>query len=151
MRLIPHVPNFSPLAAVALFSGVYWNKRFGYLFALAIFIISDLIIGLHNTALFTWLSVVLIYFLGVRLRKHKTVISTLSYAFCASILFFIITNLGVWIMGWYPHTAQGLIDCFIYAIPFFRISLLANLTYVVIFFGSYEYFLSRKSLLEKPA
>lgn len=138
-RLLPHVPNFSPLAAVALFAGVYCNKRHGWLLPLAIYIVSDFIIGMHDTVLFTWFSMVLIYFLGRQLGKRKTAVSTLGFAVLSSALFFVITNLGVWIMGWYPHTVDGLIQCFFYALPFFRVSLLSDLVYVVIFFGSYEF------------
>ena len=146
-RFIPHMPNFVPLAAVALFSGVYWNKKHGYLVPLAIYVVSDLIMGLHAVVLFTWGSIVAIYFLGKLLKKRKTVVNTTLFTFVSSVLFFIISNLGVWIMGWYPRTTEGLIQCYVYALPFFRTSLISNFAYVAIFFGSYEYFLSRKKLV----
>ncbi|MFA7677377.1 MAG: DUF6580 family putative transport protein [Candidatus Omnitrophota bacterium] len=142
-RVIPHVPNFSPLAAVALFSGLYINKKHGYLIPLAIYIISDAILGFHNTVVFTWLSIAIIYFLGVRLRQRKTAVNTIVYTLFSSILFFVITNFGVWAMGWYPPTVDGLIRCYVLAVPFFRMSLVANFAYVFVFFSSYEYFLSR--------
>jgi len=150
-RLIPHLPNFSPLVAVALFSGVYWKKPYGYLLPLAIYVFSDLVIGLHNTVAFTWLSILLIYGLGTKLAKRKTVVSTLGYTLISSILFFLVTNFGVWLMGWYPPTLEGLASCFVYAIPFFRTSLLANLIYVAVFFGTYEYLLSRVKPLKQAA
>ena len=150
-RLFPHLPNFSPLAAVALFSGVYCAKKHGYLIPLAIFMLSDLIIGLHNTVLFTWASIVLIYFLGAQLRKQKTISSTLAYTFISSIIFFLITNFGVWLMGWYPPTFEGLILCFANALPFFRMSLVANMFYVLVFFSLYEYSLSRNRLSQEIA
>jgi hypothetical protein len=145
-RLLPHVPNFSPLVAIALFAGVYCNKKHGYVLPLIIFVISDLIIGLHNTIIFTWASIVLIYLLGVRLRNRKTVVSTFFYTIGSSLLFFLITNFGVWLMGWYPRNPQGFIQCYIYALPFFRVSLVANCLYVAVLFGAYEYFLSRARL-----
>ncbi|MCF7908043.1 MAG: hypothetical protein K9L86_04130 [Candidatus Omnitrophica bacterium] len=150
-RLIPHVPNFSPLVAVALFSGVYWKKPYGYLLPLSIYIISDLIIGTHNTMAFTWLSIIMIYGLGTFLAKKRTVVTTGFYAIISSVLFFVVTNLGVWMMGWYPPTLEGLSACFTYAIPFFRTSLAANLVYVVVLFGSYEYFSSRVKLTKATA
>jgi hypothetical protein len=148
-RVIPHMPNFSPLVAVALFSGVYWNKKHGFLLPLGIYILSDLIIGLHNTVFFTWSSIVVIYFLGTYLKNKRTVTSTIVYAFISSVIFFIITNFGVWAMGWYPHTLNGFFQCFYLAIPFFRTSLLADLMYVGVLFGVYEYFLSRKTLAQE--
>ena len=150
-RVMPHFPNFSPLAAVALFSGVYLNKKYGYLVPLAIYILSDLVIGLHNTVLFTWFSILFIYFLGTKLRAKRTVISTFSYALFSSVFFFIVTNFGVWLMGWYPRTLDGLAKCFTYAIPFFRVSLLSDLIYVIVFFGAYEYFLSRIRIVKAAA
>ena len=131
---------------VALFAGVYLNKRHGYLLPLGIYIISDFFIGFHNTVFFTWSSIILIYFLGVYLRRRKTISNTLLFTLSSSILFFIITNFGVWLMGWYPRTLSGLLQCYTMAVPFFRTSLLANFIYVAITFGLYEYFLSRRSL-----
>jgi len=145
-RLIPHVPNFSPLVGVALFAGVYWDKKYGFLLPLAIYIISDILIGLHNTVLFTWSSIVIIYVLGAYLRKHKTAMRIALYTFVSSIIFFIISNCGVWLMGWYPRTAAGLAQCFYLAIPFFRVSFLADLVYVAVLFGTYEFFLAKHVL-----
>jgi hypothetical protein len=145
-RLIPHFPNFSPLVAVSLFSGVYFRKKFGWLLPLSIYVLSDIIIGLHDIVLFTWSSIVIIYFLG-RLIK-RSIISTLTYTLLSSILFFLITNFGVWFVGWYPHTWEGLIKCYILALPFFRTSLFANLFFVGVLFGIYECFLSKRFLLQ---
>jgi hypothetical protein len=147
-RLIPHIPNFSPLVAVSLFSGVYWDKKHGYLLPLSIYIFSDLLIGLHNTVIFTWSSIIIIYFLG-RHIKRRNVTSTITYTLASSLLFFIITNFGVWLMGWYAHTLEGLIECYVLALPFFRTSLLADLVFVGVLFGAYEYFLSKRVLAKE--
>ena len=150
-RLIPHLPNFAPLAAVALFSGVYYNKKHGYLLPLAIYIVSDLILGLHSAIFFTWSSIILIYFLGSSLKKRKTPVSTLSYTLAASFLFFFITNFGVWLVGYYPRNLEGLTTCFMRAIPFFRTSLTSNLFFVVVSFSLYEYFLSHNKVVQETA
>jgi len=148
-RLIPHTPNFAPLAAVALLSGLYCNKRYGYLIPLAIYILSDLILGLHNTVLFTWGSLIIIYFLGWHLRQKKTMARAVCYTILSSLTFFVITNFGVWLMGWYPHTTSGLAQCFINALPFFRISLAADLVYGAVFFGMCEYYAARHKLSQE--
>ncbi len=145
-RLIPHDANFSPLVGIALFSGVYLNKKHAYLIPLAIYVLSDIIIGLHSAIFFTWGSILLIYYLGSKLKRHKTIENIGLYTLISSILFFIITNLGVWLLGWYTYTLEGLIKCFILAIPFFRTSLLANFIYVGLLFSTYEYFLRRFKL-----
>jgi len=146
-RLVPHAPNVSPLVAASLFAGAYLNKKIGWIIPLGMYIISDLIIGLHNTVIFTWSSAVLIYFIGVWMSSRKTVFAAIGCSLVSSLVFFVVTNFGVWLMGWYPRTAEGLTQCFIAAIPFFRASLLADLAYVAVMFGTYEYFVSRKRVL----
>lgn len=145
-RLLPHAPNFSPLAAVALFSGLYCNRRYGYLIPLAIYVVSDFILGLHNTVIFTWGSLIIIYFLGRHLRQRKTTARAFFYTLLSALTFFVVTNFGVWLMGWYPYTASGLAQCFINALPFFRMSLVADLVYGAAFFGACEYYAARHKL-----
>lgn len=150
-RLFPHLPNFAPIAAVALFSGVYFKKKYGWLLPLGIFVISDLIVGLHQTVIFTWGTIVLIYFLGRVLQNKKTIANTAIFTLASSFIFFVITNFGVWLMGWYPPNLSGLISCYINALPFFRVSLMANFAYGLVFFGAYEYFLKRTKLAHQAA
>lgn len=137
-RLIPHVPNFTPVIAIALFSGAYLNKKYSLWVPLSLYVISDLIMGLHEVVLFTWGSIVLIAVLGLALRKHRTFKNSLLYTLLSAVLFFIITNFGVWLGGWYPHTFQGFIQCYTLAIPFFRVSLIAALCYMTLFTVAYN-------------
>ena len=150
-RLVPHIPNFSPLVAVALFSGVYLKRRWAVVIPLGIYVVSDLIMGLHNTIPFTWGSMVLITCVGIYLKKRKTPVAVLSGTLFSSILFFIVTNLGVWLGGWYSLTPQGLVQCFTMAIPFFRTSLVSNILYVAVLFGIYEFILSRRRVAVKQS
>jgi len=143
-RLIPHLPNFSPLIAVALFSGVYFKNKFSFIIPLSIYVVSDLILGISDVAIFCWGSIVIIHFLGVLLRKRLSFGNTFLFSLLSSSLFFLITNFGVWLVGWYPPTLEGLLQCYLMALPFFRISLLSTLFYVGILFGGYQYFLKLK-------
>ncbi|MCF7869866.1 MAG: hypothetical protein K9L69_03945 [Candidatus Omnitrophica bacterium] len=150
-RFFPHLPNFAPIAVVALFSGVYFKKKYGWLLPLGIYIISDLMIGLHQTIFFTWGTIVFIYFLGRALQTRKTTTNTAVFTLASSFIFFLITNFGVWLMGWYPPTLAGLTSCYINALPFFRVSLIANFSYGLVFFGAYEYFVKRTKLAHQAA
>jgi hypothetical protein len=141
-RLTPHLPNFTPIVAIALFSGAYLNKKYAIWLALGLYIITDLIIGLHETVLFTWSSIILITVIGASLKKKK-ITNILGYTLLSSILFFVVTNFGVWLWGWYPRTFQGLIQCYVAAIPFFRTSILANLVYAGALFGVHQFFFYR--------
>lgn len=139
MRLISHEPNFTPVTAIALFGGVYLNKKYAIFLPLTLMVISDIFIGFHDTILFTWGSFVLIALIGLWVREHKRVATILTSSVISAILFFIITNFGAWLSVLYPHTWQGFIDCYTLAIPFFRNTLLSSVIYSVVLFGTYEF------------
>jgi len=138
LRLAPHAPNFTPVAAIALFSGAYLNKKSALIVPLALMVLSDFVIGMHNVVLFTWGGFILITLLGKWLKNKKTVLGAISTSLASAFLFYLISNFGVWLMGWYPHTFKGLLDCYVMALPFLRNFTLATLFYVAIFFGIYE-------------
>lgn len=145
-RFIIHIPNFSPLSAIALFSGVYLSKtKYGWLIPLSIYILSDIFIGLHKTVIFTWSAMLFIYYLGIRLRVRKDLRNVFFFTVLSSVSFFIITNFGVWLFGWYGYSWEGLVKCFIYALPFFRMSLISNIIYTFVLFGCMEFFLLREN------
>ena len=137
-RFIIHEPNFTPVVALALFSGAYLNRRYAILLPLALMMTSDVFLGLHNTIFFTWGCMMAVAFLGVWLRNHKNVFSITATSLLSAVIFFIVTNFGVWCMGWYPATFTGLTECFILAVPFFRATAVSTLVYTAVFFGVYE-------------
>ena len=145
MRLIPHMPNFAPIAAIALFAGVYLKKKYVPWVPLAIMIISDLVVGMHDMVLFTWGSFILIGFIGLWLRERKSVGNVVLASVFSALLFFVISNLGVWLV-WYPNTLSGLASCYIKAIPFLRNTMAGNLVFSFVLFGSYE--VARKFVAE---
>ena len=139
-RCIIHIPNFTPVVALALFSGAYLPKRYAVLFPLTLMILSDLVIGLHETILFTWGSVALISILGLWTKHHRNPVTILSSSLVSAVLFFVITNFGTWLLSnLYPLTLDGLKECFILAVPFFRATLLSTIVYSFAIFGLYEF------------
>ncbi|MBI3290537.1 hypothetical protein HYZ78_04025 [Candidatus Microgenomates bacterium] len=139
LRLAPHEPNFAPITAMALFGGAYLNSRYALIVPLAAMFVSDIFIGFHSTMPFVYASFLLSGLIGLRLRNHKNVLNVVAASFGASVLFFLITNFGVWLVGGlYPHTGSGLVQCFINAIPFFRNTVLGDFFYTGLFFGGYE-------------
>ena len=137
MRFFPLAPNAAPIAAIALLSGAYLNKKIGPWVPLFIMAVTDLVIGTHGIMFFTWGAFLVIGMAGVRLKKRRRPGTMVGAAFAASILFFLISNMGVWLY-WYPKTLAGLTDCFIKALPFFRTSLVSNIVFTLIFTGAYE-------------
>ena len=137
-RIIPHAPNFTPVAAIALFGAVLLpNRRLALIMPLALIIISDLFIGLHDIVIFTWGSIVLISLIGLGLRKSRKTTTVLFGSLASAVAFYLVTNFGVWASGWYPPTPQGLIQCYVAGIPFFRNFLAGTLIYSAAFFGTY--------------
>jgi hypothetical protein len=143
LRFSPHAPNFTPVAAIALFSGAYLNRRYRLLVPLSLMIVSDMFLGFHNVIPFTWGCFILITILGNGLKKQKSLIRVTSLSIISSFLFYIITNFGVWLMGWYPQNLKGLVTCYIMALPFLRNFTLATLIYTAVFFGVYEFIAAR--------
>ncbi|PIY79946.1 MAG: hypothetical protein COY80_05445 [Candidatus Pacebacteria bacterium CG_4_10_14_0_8_um_filter_42_14] len=137
-RFIPHTANFTPVAAIAIFAGVYLNKKQALVVPLLLMVISDLFLGMHNVVVFTWGSFILVTILGIWAKNHKTFSGIVSTSVLSSVLFYVITNLGVWAMGWYPQTAKGLLDCYILGLPFLRMFTVSTLIYTVVLFGAYE-------------
>ena len=137
-RLLPHPPNATPLMAIALFGGTYLSKRWAILLPLAIVAVSDLLLGWHNTVPFTWGAFLLTGMLAWWVRLHPHATRILAGAMAGSVLFFVITNFGVWVVGnLYPLTAAGLWQCYIAAIPFFKNAALGDLLYTTVLFGGY--------------
>ena len=101
-------------------------------------IISDFFIGFHSTIFFVYGSYILITLYG-RLSKNITTVTVIF----SSIIFFFITNLGVWLNG-YPLTIEGFLACYMMAIPFFINTLLGDLFYSAIMIFSFKYLMKRQ-------
>lgn len=135
-RLLPHPANFAPIAAIAIFGGAILPRKWAVILPLGAMIVSDLIIGLHPLVLYTWGSFLLIALISNKTLKNIRPTNVALTSVMASVLFFVITNFGVWMQGlMYPMTASGLINCYINAIPFFRNTLLGDLVYTGLLFG----------------
>lgn len=145
IRLLPHPPNFSPIAAMALFGGVYFSKKYALIIPLIALFVSDIFLGFHSTIPFVYGSFLITGLIGLWLKKHRDFKSILVGTLLSSVLFFIITNFGVWLLGTlYQKNITGLIQSYIMAIPFFRYTLVGDLFFTGIFFGSYQAVLFKK-------
>jgi len=123
-RLIPHPPNFTPITAVALFSIINLkNKYIGVLIPIICLLVSDLVIGISLINLFVYFSFILICGIGYIFEKIN-----IKSVLLSSFVFFLFTNFGVWLIG-YPNTLEGLITCYIAAIPFFGWTIAGDLFY----------------------
>ena len=128
-RLIPHPPNFTSLIALSLYVPVIFGLKFIFI-VVASYFVTDLLIGFHSTLFFTWGSVVLIGLLSSYF--YNNIYYRISGALIGAVIFFILTNFGVWINGSYGYSFAGLITCYVAAIPFFTYTIISTIFYSAI-------------------
>lgn len=142
LRILPHLPNFAPIAAMALFGGVYLNKKYALILPVAVMMISDIFIGFYNPWIMfsVYGSFLLIGLIGLWLKSHKTLPNIIGASLFGSIIFFLVTNFAVWVVphSLYPHNLQGLAECYTMGLPFFRNTILGDLFYSGAMFGLME-------------
>ena len=136
-RLIPHPPNFTPIIAVALISGYFFkNINLSLLILLVAMLLSDLFIGFYENMIFVYASLLLIIFVFHKISKKINFKNLFIYCFAGSLIFFIVSNFGVWVLGSpgvldvaYERNLSGLTECYILAIPFFGNTFLSTLIF----------------------
>ena len=140
-RFLPHPPNFTAVLSVGIFAGfLFRNKALGYIIPIIAMIASDIILGMHSTMWAVYFSIIIAGFIGTKIKKSIMGNIALS-SLISAVMFFVITNFAVWLNGiMYPMNFQGLISCYISAIPFFGYTLLSTIVYSFILFEIYSLF-----------
>ena len=122
-RFIPHPPNFTSLIAISFYIPALFGRKYIFI-VIGSLIFSDFVIGTHSTMLFTSGSVLLIGILSSFF--DKSLLFRINGALLSALIFFIITNFGVWLKGYYGFTIEGLINCYILALPFFGYTIVST-------------------------
>jgi hypothetical protein len=145
LRLLPHPPNFTPIAAIALFGGAHFErKRWAFAVPLAAMALSDAVLRV----LFGWgfdpvvyATFAIIVCLGFLLRDGKTApLPVAGASLAAAVIFYLTTNSAVWAAsGMYAKTLAGLVACYVAAIPFFGPTLASDLFYSAVLFGGFAW------------
>lgn len=140
-RLIPHAPNFTPLAAMAFFAGAkIENKKYAIAIPFIAMLISDAILGFHSSMFFVYFAFAVIVYLGSMTEKIENKLAVPMGVLLSSISFFVITNFGSWITSaFYTKDFNGLLTAYTAAIPFYRNELAANILYSATLFGLYYF------------
>lgn len=137
IRIVPHSPNFTSIIALSFYIPAFMGRKF--IFPLMIgFGIADLILGFHQVILFTWGSILMIGFFS-KFFAHSLQSRFLANIL-ASILFFLISNFGVWLTGVYSYSLEGLIICYTFAIPFFNNTLISTILYSIVIEAIYKFY-----------
>ncbi|MFP7723480.1 DUF6580 family putative transport protein [Lysobacter sp. A3-1-A15] len=150
-RVLPHPPNFSPVAAVALFAGAYFASRaWAFIVPLAALALSDLVLAsMHGGLYANWFSgsgiwlvygcIALTTAMGLGLQGRVSGGRVLGYSLAGSVLFFLVTNFGAWLGSpMYPKTVGGLGAAYVAGVPFFQWTVAGTLFYSALLFGGFE-------------
>ncbi len=135
-RLIPHPPNVTAVVGVSLL-GAYAIRSpwVAALIPVAVMALADIVLGWHSSALFTYAGMLAGALIGRGLLQRLSVIRLGGAAFLASLAFFLISNFGVYLGGYYGFGLDGLVACYVAAIPFWGLSLIGDLGSTAILFG----------------
>ena len=152
-RIMPHPPNFSPMAAIGLFGAAHFAKKWQAFFIPLIGIwVSDLVINNYvyssSSSNFVWfysgfywqyMSYILIIFAGLFIfNRGISLTKTFGGMISSSGIFFFVSNFGVWAGGiMYPKNFGGLITCYAAGVPFIHNTIISDVLFTTVLFGTY--------------
>ena len=146
LRLLPHWPNFTPIAAMALFAGTYLEKKqYAFAIPIAAMFVSDLFLGFHASMPAVYLGFAITVLIGMAIHRRINVGSILVASLSSSVIFFLLTNFSSWLASpLYPQTFIGLMEAYAAGLLFFRdqahgISFFMNEALGTIFFSASFY------------
>ncbi|MGN6849056.1 MAG: DUF6580 family putative transport protein [Sphingomicrobium sp.] len=139
LRLVPHPPNFSPIDAMALFSGAFLSRRaLAFTAPLGAMLLSDAFLGFYSGVWVTYIGIAAVVLIGWVALQRRSALRIGLAAIASSAVFFLISNFGTWALsGMYAHDLVGLGACYVAAIPFFQNTVAGDLFYVVLLFGGF--------------
>lgn len=138
-RVVVHMPNFSPVLASALFAGtVLRNRPLALIVPIAAMLLSDAVLGFDDwrIASVVYLSLALPAVVGIVTRRYRASRMLVPAVVSCSLIFFVTTNFAVWAFsGIYATDLQGLVQCYIAALPFLQYTVAGDLVWAAILFG----------------
>ncbi len=139
-RLMPHPWNVTPVAAMALFGGVYFeNKITAFAVPLVAMLLGDLFLAFNPLFLLVYASFAATVVIGFWVKKHLGAGRIVTGSLAGSVLFYIVTNAGMWVESpLYAKTPAGLLQCYIMALPYFRNTVFGDLAYTALLFGAFH-------------
>ena len=150
LRVLPHPWNFTPIGAMALFSGSLFRNRWAaFLLPLAGLFAGDMFVGFHQLMLVVYLSFAVSVAIGRWMAENRTVARIGGSVLAGALQFFLLTNFAMWaIGGFYPRTSAGLLACYVAGVPYFWNTLAGDALYAAVLFGGYA--LAEKTFTQLP-
>ena len=137
VRILPHPWNFTPIGAMAIFSGaMFRDRRVAFLFPLVALFAGDLFVGIHRLIPVVYASFLLSVLIGTWLANRRGILRIGGAVFLGALQFFLVTNFAIWrVFDTYPHTPAGLAACYMAGLPLFGNTLAGDAVYSTVFFG----------------
>ena len=149
MRLSEHPYNFTPILAISLFTGIcFYDRKYLLAIPLLMMFISDYFLGFHSLIPWVYAPLIICLFIGIAVRRYLNGYIVLYSSVLCSVIFFVISNFGVWIVG-YPQTFEGFVSCYTMALPFFKNTLIGTVVYSYLFLYIYSFLTTRTLVLKK--
>lgn len=136
-RFIPHPPNFTSLIALSFYVPALFGLRYLPVVIIS-FALTDLFIGFHNTILFTWGSVLIIGLISNFF--NRSIVFRILGALAGALVFYLVTNFGVWLGGMYGTSFDGLIMSYIMGLPFFGYNLISTFIFSALIESFYKFY-----------
>jgi hypothetical protein len=153
-RFIPHEPNFTAVGSMALFAGALMPKRWmSLLVPMITLLLTDLVLGFHNTMWAVYGSFAIITMMGWMLSKRQNTVNIIGASVVAALFFFFTTNAAVWIMDinspapFFSSDFSGLMACIEMGLPFLKNQILSQALFGAVLFGTYYLVKSKKPAL----
>ena len=139
LRIAPHPRNFTPIGAMALFSGaMFRDRRIAFSFPLVALFAGDLFVGLYRLMPVIYASFLVNVLIGRWLAGHRGVARFGGAVFLGALQFFLVTNFAMWrAYDTYPRTLMGLGACYLGGLPLFGNTLGGDAVYATLFFGAF--------------
>jgi hypothetical protein len=154
------LPNFTAVAAIAIIASTHFNGQKRWMIPLLLLWISDLILNnvvyadyfsgiQYFSGMWSYLAIIMIGIFAYFLLKRISWMRLGLTATGAAVIFFLVTNFGVWISPATPYAKDisGLMASYEAGLPFFRNTLLGNLFFTFALYGAYDWIATRQKEL----
>ena len=132
-RIISHPANLTPVGAISIYATQKYGFKKSILITICALVISDIFLGFGYYTLSVYIGFIAYIIFQKLFKKFK--LSSVYSAICGSTFFFLVTNFSVFLGPWYEHTLEGLIKCFILALPFYRNMIIGDIGFLAVIFG----------------
>lgn len=140
VRILPHPWNFTPIGAMAIFTGAKLNSKWtAFLMPLSALFLGDIFVGLYKLMIVVYLSFCFSVLIGRYVRGRQTLLPLSFATLLGAVQFFLVTNFAIWAAGCAPYAKSvvGLLNCYMAGIPSFGNTLAGDAFYAAILFGGF--------------